>query len=40
MLGGLQNEPVPPKAWGSGGEAPGLDIIVNIDIDIDIDIQC
>ena len=32
FFGGLQNEPVPPKAWGSGGEAPGLDIIVNIHI--------
>ena len=31
--------PVPPKAWGSGGEAPGSTTFFNIDIHINIDCQ-
>jgi hypothetical protein len=37
-----EKNPVPPKAWGSGGEAPGSTTTFNIDmhVDIHLNIDC
>jgi len=38
----LKKNPVPPKAWGSGGEAPGSTTTFNIDMHmhIHLNIDC
>ena len=38
----MKKNPVPPKAWGSGGEAPGSTTVFDVDmhVDIHINIDC